>query len=426
MKTSAIISTTVSWIVVAVIVLGIPVLNHFSNRIEKLQEKSLESGPDWRFEFTGKYSLGATRALGGQARQFSRQLANHAADDEQQIAAAIFAAEVEGKDAAIAALNDIFHPQADDVAAYYEKQVDHLQADSIARHYPWFFKLGEVFGKPDSDPARAKLLAGADKIFKFTLIFGISLIFIIAIGLVLLLLGIILIATDWLKFKTPRLLHRGEVYIESFAIYLALFVAVSVGIALLPDSVPMGLKMIPMGLVVLFAACWPLIRGIGIGQYCKTIGIHRGSGFFMEIFTGIAGYLAGLPLVVVGVVITYFLTKLTDQQTTHPIAFEINQMSPLMLFGLAVVFAPLTEELMFRGIFVSHLRSWSGIIFSSILSGLIFAAIHPQGWVAIPVLGTMGANFALIRQWRDSLIPSIAAHALNNGVVVTLMLVVAR
>ena len=55
---------------------------------------------------------------------------------------------------------------------------------------------------------------------------------------------------------------------------------------------------------------------------------------------------------------------------------------------------------------------------------MIFAAIHPQGWAAIPVLGCIGFNLAMIRQWRGSLIAPIAAHALNNGAILTLLLMI--
>ena len=63
---------------------------------------------------------------------------------------------------------------------------------------------------------------------------------------------------------------------------------------------------------------------------------------------------------------------------------------------------------------------------SALGTGVIFAAVHPQGWTAIPALGAIGFVLALIREWRGGLLASMAAHALNNGTLLTLMLLVMR
>ncbi|MGN6728054.1 MAG: CPBP family glutamic-type intramembrane protease [Tepidisphaeraceae bacterium] len=55
---------------------------------------------------------------------------------------------------------------------------------------------------------------------------------------------------------------------------------------------------------------------------------------------------------------------------------------------------------------------------------MIFASIHPQGWAAIPALASIGLVLALIRQWRGSLVPSMVAHALHNGALLGVVLLV--
>jgi membrane protease YdiL (CAAX protease family) len=52
---------------------------------------------------------------------------------------------------------------------------------------------------------------------------------------------------------------------------------------------------------------------------------------------------------------------------------------------------------------------------------LVFAAIHPQGWVAIPVLGSIALILAALREYRGSLIAPMTAHALNNALAVLMM-----
>jgi membrane protease YdiL (CAAX protease family) len=43
--------------------------------------------------------------------------------------------------------------------------------------------------------------------------------------------------------------------------------------------------------------------------------------------------------------------------------------------------------------------------------------------MAVPALMALGFIFAMLREWRGSLIAPITAHALNNGMVVTALLI---
>jgi membrane protease YdiL (CAAX protease family) len=103
--------------------------------------------------------------------------------------------------------------------------------------------------------------------------------------------------------------------------------------------------------------------------------------------------------------------------------------SPLALvasYGLVCGFAPFMEETMFRGIFLHHLRQrWSWIASASVVS-LIFAMLHPQGWVAVPALASIAMVLGALREWRGSLIAPMAAHACNNFLALTFALMLFR
>ena len=85
----------------------------------------------------------------------------------------------------------------------------------------------------------------------------------------------------------------------------------------------------------------------------------------------------------------------------------------------------------FRGVLYRHLRDASarlGLVVSIVLSILIntfvFAAIHPQGLVAIPALMSLACGMALVREWRGTLIPAMVIHGVSNGLIMgTLMIV---
>jgi membrane protease YdiL (CAAX protease family) len=142
-----------------------------------------------------------------------------------------------------------------------------------------------------------------------------------------------------------------------------------------------------------------------------------------EVGVGLYGYLAGLPLLVGGGLVTWALMKYTGTTATHPIANEPvdTAWQVAQLFLLASVGAPLVEETMFRGALFGHLRARVGWWVSAPVVSLVFAAIHPQGWVAIPVLGSIALILAALREYRGSLIASVTAHALNNALAVLMM-----
>jgi membrane protease YdiL (CAAX protease family) len=94
----------------------------------------------------------------------------------------------------------------------------------------------------------------------------------------------------------------------------------------------------------------------------------------------------------------------------------------LALYGLVCVFAPVIEETMFRGALFHHFRRRWGWLISATAIASIFAIIHPQGWVAFPALYAIAMVLAALREWRGSIIAPMAAHALNNFIVLTLAL----
>ena len=99
----------------------------------------------------------------------------------------------------------------------------------------------------------------------------------------------------------------------------------------------------------------------------------------------------------------------------------------VQLFLIAVVAAPLVEEILFRGVLYAHLRGATGawrrflsIAFAAVVSAAVFAIIHPQGPIFAPVLAGLAVGFCVGREWRGSIYASIVAHAVNNAIVLSL------
>ena len=417
------LTSVLSWIVILLIAVSLPAWRAIKENSSTTQPADTGDPIDLQYTLAAKYLYGASRLSPQSKAQLMPQLDEAAKTPLQKTAAAVMAGEVEGREAAIARLTQIDSPDALALRAWYETQTP-LPAETADR-LDWFARVAQTIGQPDNAPARASIIeSGTVALIALLCLFGTILLAGLA-GLGLLTTGIVLLSLGKLRFRMTAPRAPSHVYVESFAIYLSTFLAGSVIISRYFPDTGMVVHVMPLVVGIVLAVAWPAIRGVRFATQRADWGIHAGQNAFAEAMYGVLGYMAGLPIVGVALLVTVFLSRLTGANVSHPIGNEIAA-QPMLMFFIAAVFAPITEELLFRGAFVSHLRGGVGVVLSAVISGLIFDAIHPQGWAAIPVLMAVGAVFALIRQWRDSLIPSIVAHALNNGVLVGFMILLTR
>jgi membrane protease YdiL (CAAX protease family) len=128
-----------------------------------------------------------------------------------------------------------------------------------------------------------------------------------------------------------------------------------------------------------------------------------------KVLWAIAGG-ALLYSVVATAVLGYFYPK-SESWFTVP----TDRKSALMLFLLAVVLAPITEELVFRGWIYTSLRFtfglWQAILGSAALFGLAhYESTHLYALAVFPV----GMALAAIRERTGSVKASMLFHAFNN------------
>ena len=88
----------------------------------------------------------------------------------------------------------------------------------------------------------------------------------------------------------------------------------------------------------------------------------------------------------------------------------------------AVVIAPLTEEVIFRGYLYPVVKRFSDRWFAAVFTGLIFAVIHFNIF-SLPTLAVMGFVLAVLYEMTGSLWVTIACHAAFNGTTVGVHLV---
>ena len=239
---------------------------------------------------------------------------------------------------------------------------------------------------------------------------------------------------------------NGRIYIETFAVWFVLFLLVSVPLALLAPSLGaagQSVAALTGFLTTLLALAWPLARGISWREMCNDLGLRLGNPI-KEVALGVFAYLANLPVMFAGFFLFVLLLATSTafgperselesvSDASHPIVGEIasgNVFVIVTVFLTACVAAPLVEETVFRGLMYRHLRESTvylgripSVACSVLLNSFLFAAIHPQGWTAIPVLMSLAVGFSWAREWRDSLVASITMHAVNNSAITVLMI----
>lgn len=299
----------------------------------------------------------------------------------------------------------------------------------IESHIGWPAKLLFARDLPDQHPTKNKLYNEASTINTWASV-------VVLVALLLGALGLVLLTRFWadvrredVLFELPQSVAEGDIYLEAGALYLAAFALGRVLLQLGGESAAW------MGIVAqiggtFLAIFWPALRGVPMRAMMRDLGVHRGVGFFTEVRAGIVGYCAVLPFFAAGVLVMFALqygfsaVGIDVATPAHPDMVGLGEISiqkRIVLLAMAGIFAPVTEELMFRGALFRGLRARWGFGPSSVVLAVIFAAIHPQGALAIPPLAALAVGFAGLREWRDSLIAPILAHAIHNSTLVILL-----
>jgi membrane protease YdiL (CAAX protease family) len=415
--------------------------------------------PSLEMELTGriavKLSAIPSMAAGG-SDQFLPSLDNIADLPEDKVRVAIVAAELGKPDDAVARLDAVRKdlnadsPLVEDVnalTALYQPApeggaaLDQATIDRLVKNHEWFGRLAAVYGKPDSDPARAAIVGGGTALILvlFALGGGVGLAFLT--GFVLMIVAIVMAASGRLRWRFVPPAPGGSIAIETVAVFAGAFILLKLvaGAVAAMTSQKTGLVFVLTSQWLLtLVILWPIVRGVRARDGFGLLGLHSGRGVLTEIGCGIVGYLACLPLLLLGILLTVTLVlikELIEQSfgvkppaPTNPIAEMLSE-PPwviVMLFLLATVWAPLVEETIFRGALYRYLRGWWLPVGAAAVSAVAFGLMHPYVLLAqFPVIA-LGAGFAVMREWRGSIIASITGHCIHNAAALSILLVVTR
>lgn len=393
--------------------------------------------------------------------------------NEDRVRNIMLAGEFEGDDAALERLNilrsdlfegyfdsdnpddedpehahDLIHAELNALETIYTVGIDALEENQIKQlqdRYGLIGKVSVTHGLDDTDPLRAPLITGIIPLVLFMILAGLVAVVGPLLGLIILIFGIVQLATGKMKFHNHVPVKGGSVFLETYGLFVAGFLVIAVSTFYVSYSkVPelAAFSLIAQWLLLL-VVMWGLVRGMKSGSWRKAIGWHTGEGVLKEIGCGVLAYLAALPIYIIGVIITAILLIARDLITsmnnsgapaepvsvTNPI-FEMiasgNFITILLLFTLATTWAPIVEESIFRGALFRHLRSSMHWVFAAFLSALLFAFMHDYGPLMVAPLIALGFMFAFMREWRGSLIAPMTAHFMHNFTLMAFMILLVQ
>jgi membrane protease YdiL (CAAX protease family) len=152
------------------------------------------------------------------------------------------------------------------------------------------------------------------------------------------------------------------------------------------------------------------------------LGLHA-SHFLRYAAIGVVAYFVAAPFVF----ITNLLALQLFHRTPHVIE-EVLKKSPTVAHiiesaVMAVIVAPILEELVFRGILLPWLRRLMGAWPAIVLSSAIFAIAHFNAWPAPIALFVLALFLGYLAHRTTSLVSSIALHATFNAANLALLII---
>ncbi|HLB39894.1 MAG TPA: CPBP family intramembrane glutamic endopeptidase [Actinomycetota bacterium] len=161
------------------------------------------------------------------------------------------------------------------------------------------------------------------------------------------------------------------------------------------------------------------------------VGVTFGARGLRDASFGLIGGLVLYPVIafVVGIPLTILFKTLSGQEATTPeqLPSDLSPTAVVVSVILAIVIAPVVEELFFRGILFRSVRDRRGFWIGALVSGLLFGVVHyvPAPWQDTLLLQSImvftGLGLAWIYERRGNLVANIVAHMAFNAVGVILI-----
>jgi membrane protease YdiL (CAAX protease family) len=295
---------------------------------------------------------------------------------------------------------------------------------SLVDRHGWFGELLLVRGHPNGEPARRSVVGGGARLLGTFTVLGLQMLLSFVIGVVALIMMMARINEGRFSSRFDEGVG-GLIHLETFVVFAGCFLLLlCVPLVMFGMNAEASTGAVAVEEVLLWCLplvlLWPVIRKVPWRQFAIDVGLHTGEGVGKEVMCGVVGWLVTVPISFgVALVLRYLLR---DSEDHGPQGYPLfnppagGTWVALWLSALsAVVWAPLLEEVMFRGALYRYLRpglSWVGAV---LVSSAVFGFVHPYTTAGLLSVGILGTGLGLLREWRGSLIAPMTCHLLHNA-----------
>jgi len=190
-------------------------------------------------------------------------------------------------------------------------------------------------------------------------------------------------------------------------------VEITRGVAIFTLAVTVAMQLVALG------ASWSYVTRFGRKPFWRTLGWRWHPQFKWVHAVALAVLMYGFGI---------FLSKvLPHKETDVEKILKLGALIRVMVAVLAVVTAPLVEEVVYRGVIYTAVERIGGKAVGVTAVTFIFALVHvPQYWgsvAAITAIVSLSLVLTMLRAWTGSLLPCVATHLVYNGIQAVILLV---
>jgi membrane protease YdiL (CAAX protease family) len=165
--------------------------------------------------------------------------------------------------------------------------------------------------------------------------------------------------------------------------------------------------------------------------WVAALGIPERGRWLVQVGWGALGGLLLYPaILVVAIPLQIFFQLFSEASVSTPeqVPSDLSSLGKVLTVVLAVVVAPVTEELFYRGVLFRSVRDRHGFWPGALASAALFGLVHyvPAPWQDFMLLQSImvvtGIGLAWIYEWRGTIVSSIAAHMVFNIIGITFIL----
>jgi membrane protease YdiL (CAAX protease family) len=164
---------------------------------------------------------------------------------------------------------------------------------------------------------------------------------------------------------------------------------------------------------LIFLFCWAVVTGRGKRPFFESLGWNwagRSAMYWCLVAVGV--------VIAINIASNFLLRWLPERPS--PFEEMLNSSQPVRIGTvlLAVLAAPLVEEIVYRGVLFSALRKRLNAIATVLAVTVIFVGVHiPQyrgAWRTVAGLTLLSLALTILRARTSSVLPSFLVHLLNN------------